>query len=172
MGELANKTGGAHLLVPEHDMIIKETQEVVGKPIFDIESRSKSIAEMQRKRKEKLQKAQQDKLDEEMKECTFHPNLSLFDRRKGSHQAHTRNNISQIDLDVRHNNTSRGIEEFISDQKKFLEAKQQKQDLQRNKETEEIKKNLMFKKINKKSIDLLKKRQERMGSQTKKEEAS
>ena len=71
VGELANKTGGAHLLVPEHDMIIKETQEIVGKPVLDVESRSKSIADMQRKKKEKLEKAQQEKLDEEMKECTF-----------------------------------------------------------------------------------------------------
>lgn len=84
VGELASKAGGAHLLIPEHDMIIKEAIDVVGKPVLDMESRSKSIAALQRKKREKEQRARQEKLNEEMKECTFQPQLLASDRRKGS----------------------------------------------------------------------------------------
>lgn len=65
-----------------------------------------------------------------MQNCTFRPELIAFEERKRSLQAKTRNSLSanaNIDLKI---NTSRGFDDIISDQKKFLDLKNKKRELE------------------------------------------
>lgn len=88
VSELAG-VNGANLLVPKQDMIIKETQDIQGKPIINVdksvELRQQSIMEFQRKKQERIQRAKAENQRKEMQECTFQPRLvTTMDYRRSS----------------------------------------------------------------------------------------
>lgn len=138
-------------LVPHQDLANKEMRDGVEKPVFNVEQRSKSYAELKHRRDDWIQKELKQKFDKEMEECTFRPSVKWY-------EARTRNGHSadgQRGTPFKSRSSGRNFDDFINDQERFLKKKLDKEKEQRdNMNSLEIK-YLNSSKINNKSIQIL-----------------